>query len=422
MISLKRFKASAGYVSDTELIQKAIDKAASSGEELIIEKGVYITGTLFLRSGLTMRLEKGAYILGSENFKDYSNEVNLFIDAVDHERGRSLIYADGENNIRIYGDGVIDGRGGIFSVSHPYHNERPFLVRIMNSKNISIEGITLKNPAAWTLHLMNCEDIQVKSLTIHSRVNENNDGIDIDSCRRCIVDSCSIDSGDDAICLKSTVNRPCSDITVKNCIITTNWAGFKIGTESVGDFDNIVFENSYIYDCYGCAIKICPVDGGSVNGLSIRNIKLSNATGPIFIANGERMREYQPGNSRDTFSSISNVTIDGLCGTCVDAKGTVYKGQPWGNAKSVICISGTENTHIKDIHLKNFDLSMAGGVALYENQKIPPMGIQYPEFHNFGILPAWGIYIRNTDGLTYSDIELSARSADCRSKIFTESN
>lgn len=422
MISLKRFKASAGCVSDTELIQKAIDKAASSGEELIIEKGVYITGTLFLRSGLTMRLEKGAYILGSENFKDYSNEVNLFIDAVDHERGRSLIYADGENNIRIYGDGVIDGRGGIFSVSHPYHNERPFLVRIMNSKNISIEGITLKNPAAWTLHLMNCEDIQVKSLTIHSRVNENNDGIDIDSCRRCIVDSCSIDSGDDAICLKSTVNRPCSDITVKNCIITTNWAGFKIGTESVGDFDNIVFENSYIYDCYGCAIKICPVDGGSVNGLSIRNIKLSNATGPIFIANGERMREYQPGNSRDTFSSISNVTIDGLCGTCVDAKGTVYKGQPWGNAKSVICISGTENTHIKDIHLKNFDLSMAGGVALYENQKIPPMGIQYPEFHNFGILPAWGIYIRNTDGLTYSDIKLSARSADCRSKIFTENN
>ena len=423
MISLKHFKShTEGAVSETELIQAAIDKAASSGEELIIERGVYVTGTLFLKSGLRLKLEEGAYILGSENFEDYSTDVNLFVDAVDHERGRSLIYADGAEDITIYGSGVIDGRGGIFSVSHPHHGERPFLIRIMNSKNISVEGITLKNPAAWTLHLMNCEDVSIKSLTVHSRVNANNDGIDIDSCHRCVIDSCHIDSGDDAVCLKATVDHPCSDITVKNCVITTDWAGFKIGTESVGDFENIVFENSYIYDCNGCAIKICPVDGGSVKELTIRNIALNNATGPVFIANGERMREYQPGSSRDSFSAISSVTIDGLSGSCADAAGTVYKGEPWGNAKSAVCISGTERTHIKNVCLKNFDLSMSGGVAAYEKHDIPPMGTRYPEFHNFGILPAWGIYVRNADNITCSDIKLSPRSADCRPEIYKEND
>lgn len=421
MINLKNYCIdSTGKRCETTKLQQAIDDAAASGNELVIEKGIYITGTLFLRSGLTIHLKKDAFLLGSDAFEDYSDEVNMFTDAVEHERGRSLIYADGIENVRIYGEGVIDGRGDIFSPSHPKHVERPFLMRIINTKNIEISGITLKKSAAWTLHLSNCEDIAVTGLTIHSRVNGNNDGIDIDCCRNCVISECNIDTGDDAICLKSTFDRPCSDIRVKNCIITTDWAGFKIGTESVGDYKNILFENSYIYDCSGCAIKICPVDGANIDGLTIRNITLNNSTGPIFIANGDRLRTYQKGNIRTVPGKIRNVLIENINGTCVDSAGTTYKGEAWGNAKSAICISGTERDHIENLNIRNITVSMQGGVTEYIPHAIPPMGKRYPEFHNFGILPAWGVYVRNTDSFVYSDIKLSKRENDVRPEMVSE--
>lgn len=406
--------------AQTELIQQAIDCAASSGEELVIERGVYVTGTLFLRSGLKLTLNDGAHILGSSRFEDYSSDVDLFIDAVDHERGRSLIYADGVHGVTISGSGTIDGRGALFPESHPRHGERPFLVRIMNSSGLSFSGITLKNPAAWTLHLMNCENVSVKALTIISRANANNDGIDIDSCRDCVIDSCSIDSGDDAVCLKSTTSAPCTGITVKNCVITTNWAGFKIGTESAGDFRSIVFEDSFIYDCLGCAIKICPTDGGSLDGLSIKNIRLCGVTGPVFIAAGERMRDYHGSRADRRPSAVSNVTIDGLYGSCEDAAGSVYKGEPWGNAKAAVCVSGTQKTHIRNVRLKNFNLSMPGGLAEYEPHEIPQMGDRYPEFHCFGVLPSCGLYTRYTDGLVTENIAFSLRSPDCRAMFVSE--
>lgn len=408
------------FKNASALIQSAIDRAASCGEKLTIERGVYICGTLFLRSNLKMRLEPGAVILGSGRFGDYSADVNLFVDAVDHERGRSLIYADGVENVTISGGGIIDGRGALFSESHPHHGERPFLVRIMNSKKISFENITLKNPAAWTLHLFNCEDVSVKSLFVLSRANANNDGIDIDCCRRCVIDSCTIDSGDDAVCIKSTDDIPCSGITAKNCVITTNWAGFKIGTESVGDISDIVFEDSFIYDCMGCAIKICPTDGASVKNVTIKNIRLKNATGPVFIANGERMRRYQNGRQKAAPSSIENVLIKNLRGSCSDAAGTVYKGAPWGNAKAAVCISGTEKTHIKNVRLESLELLMPGGTENYVPHTIPQLGGEYPEFHLFGTLPAWGVYARFIDGFSAEDMRLSPAAHDCRDVIVTE--
>jgi len=281
--------------------------------------------------------------------------------------------------------------------------------------------VTLTKSAAWTLHLMNCENICVEDVFIHSRVNGNNDGIDIDACRNCRINRCRIDTGDDAICLKSTVDRPCSNISVRDCVITTDWAGFKIGTESVGDFSNILFEDSYIYDCQGCAIKICPVDGANLDGLTIRNIHLRNSTGPIFIANGDRLRSYQAGNQRQTSGTIENVAISGLSGDCVDAAGTKYQGEEWGNAKSAICISGTAEHHISNITLKDITLNMAGGVSEYSPHPIPPMGKRYPEFHNFGILPAWGLYVRYVNNLTTENLKLSVKEADVRPGSVIES-
>lgn len=401
----------------TNELQAAIDRAAELSEELIVKPGIYVVGTIFLRSNIKLRLEEGAVLLGSDDFDDYSCDVDLFTDAVDHKRGRSLIYADGISDAEISGGGIIDGRGGCFSAHHPNHEERPFLVRILNSNNIKISGITLKNPAAWTLHMLGCENVSVNGLYIHSRVNANNDGIDIDSCRNVRVENCRIDSGDDAICLKSTYNKLCSDIFVSGCVITTAWAGFKVGTESVGDFENIVFRDSCIYDCGGCAIKLCPVDGASLRGLEIKNIRLINVTGPIFIANGSRMRVYHEGHERELPGNISDVLIENVSGSCCDAVGTVYKGEAWGNAKTAVCISGTKDRPAENITLRDISLKMAGGVKEYTKKEVPEMGDRYPEFHNFGVLPASGMYIRHAKNVRTENVDFTFAENDVRPEI-----
>lgn len=404
----------------TKRFQEAVDSAAKSGTELTVEPGAYVLGTIFLRDNLKLNLKRGAYLFGTAEFDEYSSDVDLFTDAVDNLRGKSLIYAENVTNVKIYGGGVISGRGGIFNQEHPNHLERPFLVRLIGCKNIALDGIELRDSAAWNLHLMDCEDVTVTNVTIKSRVNENNDAIDIDACRRCVISGCSLDTGDDAICLKATVDRPCRDITVKNCVITTNWAAIKIGTESVGDFENITISNCFVYDCNGCGIKIVPVDGGNAKNVTIQNITFLNTTGPIFIANGERLRVYHEGHERKEPGVIENLLISDIHGDAVNAIGTTYKGEAWGNAKSCIVVSGTETARLKNIVIRNVDMQMAGGEAMAPVGKVPEMGVRYPEFHNFGVLPAWGIYVRHADGFRAENVNLTLKSKDVRPMCVTE--
>ncbi|MBO5453433.1 MAG: right-handed parallel beta-helix repeat-containing protein [Clostridia bacterium] len=395
--------------NETDKIQEIIDSCAKTGEEVVFKKGLYRTATLFLRDNSKIILEKGAMILGVDDFDAYSDDIDVFTDAVDGKRGKALIYAENASNISITGDGIINGNGKVFSA-----DRRPFLIRIVRCNNVHIEGIQVHDSGAWNIHLMDSDNIYIKDLFIKSKVNSNNDGIDIDSCRNCRIEDCIIDSGDDAICLKSTLDKPCRDIYVNNCTLSTDWAGLKVGTESVGDFENVVIENTYIYNCKGCAIKIIPVDGGNLNNLTIRNVTLDKCTGPIFISNGERLREYH-GCKREIPSTIKNVVIDNVKGTCVDGPNDrFYKGEAWGNAKSCICISGTKNAPVENVTISNIDVEMAGGVSEYEKTPVPEMGTRYPEFHNFGVLPAWGIYGRNIKGLKKENVNLTLREEDVR--------
>lgn len=395
---------------DTAQIQQIIDSCSQTGEEIVFEKGVYKTATIILRNNTHIVLKKGAMILGTEDFESYTTEIDTFTDAVNRKRGQCLIYAQDVSDISITGDGIINGNGALF------HGEvRPFLMRIVRSKNVHLEGIGIHDSGAWNIHLMDSEDIFIKDLFIKSKVNSNNDAIDIDACRRVRIEDCIIDTGDDAICLKTTVDKPCTDVYVTGCTLSTDWAAIKVGTESVGDFENITIENCHIYNCLGCAIKIVPVDGGNLKNLTIQNITLDNSTGPIFISNGERLREYH-GFKRIVPSTIENVLIQNIKGTTIDGPERTHMGQPWGNAKSCICISGTDSAPVKNVKIANIEVVMTGGVTEYEEAPVPPMGDRYPEFHNFGILPAWGVYARNVAGLETEGIDLTLKNPDIRKK------
>lgn len=390
--------------NSTLYIQKLIDDASEKGCEAVVPGGVYVCGTIFLRDNLTLRLEKGAVIMGSVNPEDYSENVDIFYDGCGLPRGKALIYADGIKNVRIYGGGIINGRGA----QHKYDG-RPFLVRIKNCSDIELDGISLQDGAAWNLHIMDCERVRINSLLIKSHVNHNNDGIDIDASRDVTVSDCYVDTGDDAVCLKATVNKPCRNITVKGCTLSSSAAAIKMGTESVGDFENITISDINVYDTYGCAVKIVPVDGANVRNVNIENIKVENTVGPVFIANGERMRGYHGQPPRTVPGQIDGVNIKGIYGNCINPKNK--------DTLSCICVSGTVKNPVKNINLSDIHLEMPGGAAEYIPFDIPEMGDRYPEYYNFGILPSWGIYTRHTENLTTSDIALELGATDVRPEV-----
>lgn len=415
-----------GLRLDTEVIQQAIDHTSHNRQELVFGRGLYLTGTLVLRSHTRIKLEQGAVLLGSADFADYMSDIHSFVDAVNQERGRCLIYGDHVEDVKIYGEGTINGRGGIFGDDHPEHKRRPFLCRFVGCKDLELEGIQVINSAAWCTHFLDCENVRVSGITIRSRVNHNNDGMDIDCCRGFLVENCMIDTGDDGICLKATMNKPCRDIHVRNCTITSRWAAFKIGTESYGDFGNVVFEDSSIFDTEGCGIKIVPVDGAHLTDVRIENITMTRTTGPVFIALGERLRTYFKGDSPRPVGSMRNITIRGLKADVVDADGFAWDPGPypgfvthdgiWGNGKGGVVVSGIPSSRMENVTLQDWELQLPGGVSQYDRDPadIIEMGANYPEFHVFGRLPGYGMFLRHIDGLTVDHIRIGLKEKDCR--------
>lgn len=401
-------------------IQEYIDECSKNGGgRVVLEAGTYVSGTLCLKDGVTLFLEKGALLLGSSEIEDYPDNASCFTDAVGHKRGKALICAFKASDIGLEGEGTVDGRGGEFPPEHPHHLIRPFLVRLAGCRNVTMKGVELRQSAAWCLHIQDSEAVKVEKVTIFNRCNGNNDGIDIDGCQDVVVENCLIDAGDDALCLKATSNHPCRNVRIRNCQVTTNWAGFKIGTESVGDFEDIEVGDCTFYDVKGCAIKVVPVDGGCVKGLYLHDITLMNCTGPIFFSTGERLRKYfevqknQPG-------TIEDVRLERIHGRAVSARGGFYEGEPWGNARGCIVFSGLKEYPLTSFVMKDCEFFMPGGCEEAQEAQVPEMGVRYPEFHLFDPLPSWGMYIRHAQGMRFENVRLEKSKEDVRPAIAVE--
>ncbi len=396
----------------TKEIQYAIDECTKEGKTLCFGKGVYKTGTLNFRSNLKIHLEKGALILGSDKIEDYPENKASFVDGVDVKRGKALILCNECENVQITGEGEICGNGEKFNLT-----ERPFLFRIVNSKNIILDSVTLKNSAAWCLHINKSKDICVRNITIDSRVNANNDGIDIDSSSDVLIENCDIKSGDDAVCIKATSLYPSCNITVRNCTMSSGWAGFKIGTETVGDIYNVRVSDCLMCNVQGGGIKIVPTDGSNVSDIYISDIKMINCTGPVFIALGERLRKYE-GIGRETFSTIKNITIKNIEADVHRAheRGIAFN-EVWGNSIGGIIISGTQKNMIENVVLENITASLPGGVKEYTEKKVKYIADGYPEFHRMDVVPAKGIYMRDVINALIKDVRMSFKEEDVRDQV-----
>jgi hypothetical protein len=421
-----------GVTLDTLAINAAIDACTKAGGGIVYcSPGKYLCGTVELKSNVTLYLEAGAVILGSTDVKHYTSKAGPGPN--DDAGQRHLIYARDAENVSIVGLGRVDGQGQSFWTATnrkpvPESNQwtdarhldwKPSarvspMVELVNCTNLRLESIELTGASGWTLRPINCNRVFIQGIVIRNpAIGPNTDGIDLTSCQNVLISDCLIDTGDDAICLKS--ENPYGDtpqisrnIAITNCIITSSTNGFKIGTATHGGFENITFSNSTIVSSApdiasrmvaGIAIEM--VDGGWIDGIVIEGIQIEDARAPIFIRRGNRSNKFPTGKAR-----LRGVLIDG-----VHATGAILTSS----------ITGIPGMEVEDVRLSNIHIdTVMPGDKEWLRSPVPEVATAYPQSRMFGWMPASGLYCRHVRGLSLKDVSFTAPQQEWRNTIIFE--
>lgn len=394
-----------GKVLCTVAIQKAIDECAKAGGGTVyLPPGAFLSGTIYFKTGVTLNLAAGCTLLGSADLKDYPVTLPALRSYTDNYTDKSLIYGEKVERVGIMGKGTIDGQGASFK--GPY-KVRPYMIRFIECRNVTVKDVTIRNSPMWVQHYLACDDVRITGIIVRSTVNANNDGIDIDSCRRVIISDCNIESGDDAIVLKSTTARICTDVAVSNCVLSTRCNALKMGTESNGGFQNIAITNCVIYNTRLAGVALEIVDGGVMDRVVVSNITMNKVGAPIFLRLGNRARPFKEGMEAPGMGAMRNITISNI-----EATGA----NPTGCA-----ISGLPEAAIENVTLSNVRLFFEGGGTQADAARaIPEMPTDYPEYRMFGKLPAYGFYCRHVKGLKLLNVQLQLTKPDQRHALVLE--
>jgi polygalacturonase len=413
-----------GVTLDTKSVQAAIAACHANGGGIVeLPQGNYHVGTLEMLSNVTLKLNDGATLLGSQTIGDYAAAVGGLAEEPAFQK--CLIHAENATNVGFQGAGTIDGRGGMRAFPIKVNGkagERPSLMRLANCQRVRFTGLTFKNPASWGLHLVGCQDVRFDGVTIHSRDNNaNNDGIDLDGCRDVVVENCRINSGDDAVCLKSTLAQPCSNIVVRSCQLSSKTAGFKLGTSSRSGFVDIRVVDSRFHDCPMGAVKLLLVDGGRLENVTLERLTMENVGGPIFIRLGNRGRLYDKPAAqiyeKDVRPEGAQVgVIRGITIRHVTARVTGTDRD-----RQAIMITGIPGHRVQDVVLEDIDVRFPGGGTQDDAMRQVPEDVaRYPEQYFFGVLPAWALFVRHADGIRLRNVKLDCHAADARPPVFLE--
>jgi polygalacturonase len=402
--NVKQFGARGdGGALDTSALQQAIDACAQNGGGTVyLPPGRYLSGTLFLKSRVAIHLEAGATLLGSTKLEDYPAKIPSIRSYTDNYTERSLIYAENLEQIALQGRGVIDGQGGAFKGAYKV---RPYLLRIIGCRDVAVRELTLRNSPMWVQHYLACDGVLIDGITVSSRCNANNDGIDIDGCHRVRIINCDIQSGDDAIVLKSTLARACKNVVITNCTLSSDCNAFKLGTESNGGFENIVLSNCTMTDTRLAGIALEEVDGGVLDGVNISNVTMDNVRGPIFIRLGNRARPFQDKMEKPGIGALRNVSISNI-----QARG----------ADRISCsISGLPGHPVENVTLAQIRIRFAGGGKPEDARRpVPEKAEAYPEYSMFGVLPAYAFCCRHARNLVLDHVDVSVTAPDHRPSLF----
>ena len=308
-------------VLSTKAIQQAIDACSEAGGgRVVVPAGHYKIGTIVLKSHVHLYLEHGATLYGSTDLKDYLPMKSDYVSLRTHTTTIQLIYADKVNDVVISGFGTIDGRGRAFK-KLSWNDEgitRPHLLRFIQSEDITIKDITLRNSGCWMQHYLACDRLHIDGIKVFNRNNYNNDALDLDGCHEVVVTNMIADSDDDGITLKSTSPRMCENIRISDCVVSSHCNAVKLGTETNGGFRNINIsgivvkpssdqQEKFFGQWIGSsAISLEIVDGGTLENVNVSDFTVEGTESPIFVRLGNRGRGYLIPEQGSPTRSLSN--------------------------------------------------------------------------------------------------------------------
>jgi hypothetical protein len=324
-----------GETLDTAAIQHAIDAAAGDGGRVLIPRGrKFLVATLVLKGGIDFHLD-GELVI-STNQSDYA--------------GDGVITASNAPGLKITGHGSIAGRSLSFMTGYEATNEwwlfknwRPKMFVLTGCSNLVVRDITFGDAPFWGLHMLGCKRVLVDNVTVRNRLDVPNcDGIDPDHCQDVEIRNCHLTCGDDAIVLKSTRQAsdfgPCANIHVHDCVIRTQDAGLKIGTETTGDIHDILFERCQILSASrGLCIQLR--DEGSVSNVVFRDIRLTS--------------RYYSAPWWGRGEAVSLTAIPRLPTTAPGTMNNIRIQNVSGLAENSLRINGTAGSHIQHVSLQN---------------------------------------------------------------------
>ena len=375
-----------GMTLDTAAIQGAIDAATGAGDVVLIpRKHTFLVSTLNLKSGIDFRLE--GTLLISTNQGDYS--------------GNGVIMASNAPNLTISGRGKILGQSLSYMTSYEATNEwwlfkewRPTMFLLTGCTNLVVRDISFGDAPFWGLHMLGCENVLVDNVSVNNRLDVPNcDGIDPDHSRNVEIKNCHLVCGDDAIVIKATRQTndfgASANIHVHDCVIRTQDAGLKIGTETTSDIRDVLFERIKISSSSrGLCIQLR--DEGSISNISFRDIEfVSRYHSDPWWGRGEAISFTAiPRTETTKLGKLQNVTVENVC----------------GRAENSIRVNGAAQSRIENIRFKNVAVTFdrwtkyAGGV--YDNR--PTKVLTPVEGH-----AADGFNLRYADNVTLENCAVS---------------
>lgn len=424
------YGASPENAVNTKAVNQAIEAChAAGGGTVLVQGGDYCTGTVNLRSNVTLQIAQDASLVASHNFDDFTG---------------AMIMAENAENIRITGPGKICGEGEYFvdapekaplfaplevsdirTMRSEYRARIRFgidgrpgaMVWIKSCKNVVVDNVILENSMCWTLNLNLCDQVAVKNLVINNnRHVANTDGIDIVGSSYVTVSHCFVSTADDGIVIKNGMENGAGameQVHITDCEVISCTNALKIGTETYCDITGVTIEDCKVYltDIYPgsvSGVSIESADGSKVKDITVRNIQMDQVTCPLFIRLCNR-NKYKD-EEKNMAGSIENILIENVTASGAELpmiiSGVKYKGK----------INYIKNVTLQDIHVTYRE--SAENVNL--RGAVPEYAKVYPENWRFKDVPAYGLWVRHTDGISISAVHVIPRTANEREQFVYE--
>ncbi|HWL53295.1 MAG TPA: glycosyl hydrolase family 28 protein [Chthoniobacteraceae bacterium] len=382
-----------GITSDQRAIQAAIDAcAAAGGGTVVVPTGRYLTGTLWLKSHVELHLGPGATLVASSAREAY-NADDVFPENVVFSReqvtGAHLVIAYRQENVSLTGPGCIDGSSSSFfgelpdgtiatyrykSGNYPIRSWRPGqMIFFCQCREVRVRDLSLLNAPYWTLFLLGCDDVQVRSVRItNPPATANGDGIDIDCCRNVTVSDCIIRSGDDSITIRASGRRlgkeaqACENVTVSNSVLSSPCNAIRVGVGN-GVIRRITFNNIVVDETRTAISIVSRYSPHGASGVAIRQVAFSN-----FIIDAIIPISMNSGCDPMPPAEVSDISFSHF-------KVVASAASQW---------VGTAEVPLRRITFQDVHLTLRGGTDNTAFQEIVPTPLRHIGYHGRNGAPA----------------------------------